>query len=68
MVLWDALLKKRLVALDRLPTSVSAVAFSEGDDPVMAVAASYTFEEGEKDHPRDEIYVRKMLEHEVKSR
>ena len=70
VVLWDARLKKRLVALPRLPTSVSALAFSKGEDggDLLAVAASYTFEEGEKDHPKDEIYVRRMLEHEVQSR
>ena len=70
VVVWDAKLKKRLVALPRLATSVSALAFSKGKDggDLLAVAASYTFEEGEKDHPTDEIYVRKMMDFEVASR
>jgi cell cycle arrest protein BUB3 len=70
VVLWDSRLKKRLVALPRLNTSVSALAIAKHEEAgdLMAVAASYTFEEGEKDHPSDEIYVRKLLDHEVRSR
>ena len=50
VVLWDARQKKRLAALPRLATSVSALAFSRGKDggDLLAVAQSYTFEEGEK--------------------
>jgi len=50
VVMWDAKLKKRLVALPRLATSVAALAFSNGDNAgaLLAVAQSYTFEEGEK--------------------
>jgi cell cycle arrest protein BUB3 len=70
VVVWDARLKKRLVALPRLATSVSALAFSKGADggSLLAVAQSYTFEEGEKDHPSDQIFVRSMYDHEVKSK
>jgi cell cycle arrest protein BUB3 len=32
----------------------------------QAVASSYTFEEGERDHPLDAIYVRPVTEAEVK--
>ncbi|GMH89076.1 hypothetical protein TrST_g11175 [Triparma strigata] len=69
VVMWDAKHKKRLVALPRLETSISALAFSKGPSggSLLAVAQSYTFEEGEKDHPDDQIYVRTMLDHEVKS-
>ena len=69
VVLWDAKHKKRLVALPRLATSISALAFSKGSSAgrLLAVAQSYTFEEGEKDHPSDQVYVREMFDHEVKS-
>ena len=69
VVLWDARHKKRLVALPRLETSVACLAFSKGGDAgrLLAVAQSYTFEEGEKDHPPDQIYVRELFEHEVKA-
>ena len=33
---------------------------------LLAVAASYTYEQGEREHPRDAIYVREMAEVEVK--
>ena len=32
----------------------------------LAVAASYTFEQGEKDHPLDAVFVRDVNENEVK--
>jgi cell cycle arrest protein BUB3 len=32
----------------------------------MAMASSYTFEDGERDHPREKIYVRDVLESEVR--
>ena len=32
----------------------------------LAVAASYTYEEGEKDHPADAIYIRETTEEETK--
>ena len=32
----------------------------------LAVAASYTYEEGERDHPADAIYIRETTEEETK--
>ena len=62
--LWDGAHKKRLAQLQPFPTSVAALAFSH-DGSKLAVASSYCFEEGEKDHPRDELYVHTVLSHEV---
>ena len=45
---WDGLQKKRLCQFSRLPTSVSALDFSP-DGSLLAVAASYLWEEGEKE-------------------
>jgi cell cycle arrest protein BUB3 len=60
-VTWDGFNRKRLTALPAFGTSVAALAFSP-DGTTLAMASSYTFEEGERDHPRDEIYVRRMLD------
>ena len=57
-------LKKRLAQLQPFPTSVAALAFN-ADGSKLAIASSYCFEEGEKDHPKDELYVHTVLNHEV---
>lgn len=78
---WHAAEKKRLLTLPTLETSAACVAFSgrrdlpfpEGwtsggaNDVVgrIAVAQSYTFESGEKDHARDEILCRQLYGAEV---
>ena len=49
----------------KLPTSIACLAFN-GNGTELAMASSYTFEEGERDHPREEIYVREILEGEVR--
>lgn len=66
VVLWDAWNKKRLTTLPKFAsTSISALAFNlQGTK--LACASSYTFEEGEREHPRDEIFVRKMHPDECK--
>jgi len=62
--LWDGANKKRLAQLPQFPTSIAALAFS-CDGAKLAVASSYCFEEGEKDHPKDEIYIHDVLAHEI---
>jgi cell cycle arrest protein BUB3 len=63
VVLWDGLHKKKLTSLPSFPTSISAMTFNH-DGTQMAIAASYTYEEGDREHPRDEIYIRQMLDSE----
>jgi cell cycle arrest protein BUB3 len=65
VVTWDGNSKKKLSSLAKLPTSIACLAFNK-DGTELAMASSYTFEEGERDHPREEIYVREILESEVK--
>mmetsp|Transcript_9522 Transcript_9522/g.15770 ORF Transcript_9522/g.15770 Transcript_9522/m.15770 type:complete len:375 (+) Transcript_9522:16-1140(+) len=65
VVTWDGNSKKKLASLAKLPTSIACLAFNR-DGTELAMASSYTFEEGERDHPREEIYVREILEAEVK--
>lgn len=65
VVTWDGLHKKKLSMLHKFPTSISSLCFNH-DGTELAIAASYTFEEGERDHPRDEIYIRKIEDSEVR--
>lgn len=63
--IWDPENKKRLFQITGYPTSVAALAFNH-DGSQLAVAASYTYELGEKEHPADAIYVRQVQESEVR--
>jgi len=62
---WDGQNKKRLNQYHKYPTSIAAMAFSE-DGSILAIASSYTFEEGDKEHPADQIYIRNVQDHEVR--
>lgn len=63
VVLWDGEQKKKLTTIPAFPTSISAVAFNH-DGSEMAIASSYTFEDGDRDHPQDEIFTRQILDSE----
>ncbi|KAF4364400.1 hypothetical protein F8388_006977 [Cannabis sativa] len=62
---WDGNNKKRLYQYSKYPTSIAALSFSK-DGRLLAVASSYTFEEGDKPHEPDSIFVRGINEIEVK--
>lgn len=62
---WDGMNKKRIYHMQKFPTSIASLSFSF-DGSLLAIASSYTFEMGDKDHPPDEIYVRKINEADVK--
>jgi cell cycle arrest protein BUB3 len=63
--IWDGRNKKRLAQFPSYPTSISSLCFSN-DGSMLAIAASYSFEEGEKDHPQDNIHIRMIADTEVK--
>uniref|UniRef100_M4B7B5 Mitotic checkpoint protein BUB3 n=1 Tax=Hyaloperonospora arabidopsidis (strain Emoy2) TaxID=559515 RepID=M4B7B5_HYAAE len=63
--LWDGANKKRITHLRPYPTSIAAMDFSH-DGSVLAVAASYTYEQGEKDHPNDAIFLHMVQDSEVR--
>ncbi|KAA8536272.1 hypothetical protein F0562_028750 [Nyssa sinensis] len=63
--MWDGNNKKRLYQYSKYPTSIAALSFSR-DGRLLAVGSSYTFEEGEKLHEPDAIFVRSVNEVEVK--
>lgn len=65
--LWDGGNRKKLTQLPEYPTSISSLAFSS-DGTVLAIASSYTYEEGEKDHPSDQIYLKTIQDYDVKPR
>lgn len=56
---WDGAAKKRIAQYPRYPTSVASIGF-DGNSDRMVIAVSYTFEEGEKDHPPDEVHIVKV--------
>jgi len=62
---WDGNNKKRICQYPAYPTSIAALAFNNSGS-LLAIASSYTFEEGEKDHPQDAVFVRSINDHEVK--
>jgi len=62
---WDGNNKKRICQYPAYPTSISSLSFNSRGS-LLAIAASYTFEEGEKDHPPDAVYVRTINDHEVR--
>jgi len=61
---WDGANKKRICQYPPYQTSIAALAFNASGDK-LAVAASYTWEEGEKDHPADAIYIRTVHPNDV---
>lgn len=63
--IWDGKNRKRLSQMPSFPTSIAALCFNH-DGTKLAVAASYTFEEGEKDTPPDQIYIKAIHDSEVK--
>ena len=63
---WDGANKKRLFQIDRYPNTIAALAFSR-DGSLLAVGSSYTHERGgDVLHDGEEIYIRKMLDVEVR--
>ncbi|GAB2268139.1 hypothetical protein Dimus_003118 [Dionaea muscipula] len=63
--MWDGNNKKRLYQYAKYPTSIASLSFSR-DGRLLAVASSYTFEEGDKAHEKDAIFIRSVNEVEVK--
>lgn len=62
---WDGLNKKRICQYPAYPSSISYLDFNR-DGTLLAVASSYTFEEGDIPHPPDSVHIRTVNEHEVK--
>ena len=65
MVCRDGENKKRLFQSPKYPTSIAAMAFNS-EATYLAVASSYTHEQGDRDHPPDAIYLRPVTESEIR--
>lgn len=63
--IWDGQHKKRLCQFKKYPTSISSLSFNI-DGSSLAIASSYTYEEGEKPHPPDRVMIRSIVEAEVR--
>lgn len=63
--IWDIPSKKRIKQFSKYPSSIAALSFN-CDGSQLAIASSYCFEEGEKDHAPDSIFIRKIVESDVK--
>lgn len=57
---WDGAHKKRLCQWSGYPAAIASLGFSP-DGRRLAVASSYTFEEGNRPHAQDAIFVRELL-------
>lgn len=60
---WDGVNRKRIRQFPRYPDGISSLAFSH-DGKKLAIACSYTYDEGEKDHAPDTVYIRHLTESE----
>ncbi len=49
--IWDGFSKKRLCQLHPYPSSIAALAFNHSGT-LLAIASSYTFEQGEKEYEK----------------
>ncbi|CDH56796.1 mitotic checkpoint protein bub3 [Lichtheimia corymbifera JMRC:FSU:9682] len=65
--IWDGVNRKRIKQFQRYPDEISSLSFSP-DGKMLAVASSYTFDEGERDHSPDAIFIKHIGENECKPR
>lgn len=61
---WDGVARKRIFQYPRAATSIASIDLAP-DESHMAVAVSYTFEEGQRDHPRDTVLLRPVAPSEI---
>lgn len=62
--LWDGEHKKKITSLPRQSTSIASLDFNKTGN-MLAIAASYTFEMGEVEHPADQVILHYVNEKEV---
>lgn len=64
---WDYKSKKRISSGPEYKTSIASLSFSKSGT-LLAMAVSYCFEQGERDHPSDDIVIHKVQPSEVAPR
>ncbi|CAO3618305.1 unnamed protein product [Cunninghamella blakesleeana] len=65
--IWDPINKKRLRQYSKFPEEISSVVFNNNGTQ-LAIGSSYTFDEGERPHYPDAIYIRNVDEYDCKPR
>jgi cell cycle arrest protein BUB3 len=70
VITWDGAQRKRIATVrSKCPSSVAAMAMSPGDSSLLAVASSYTYENGEPTtaaaRAPDRIFIHKLTDAEV---
>ena len=64
---WDRLLRKRIRQFPKYSTGISALAI-DSTGSFLAIASSYSYDEGEKDHPPESIHIRKLEDSDIRSK
>lgn len=65
--IWDGAHRKRIKHINGYPDEIASLAFS-ADGSKLAIASSYTFDEGERDHAPDAIFVKTIVDQDVAPR
>eukprot|EP00696_Hemimastix_kukwesjijk_P018241 gnl/Hemi2/7076_TR2420_c0_g1_i1.p1 gnl/Hemi2/7076_TR2420_c0_g1~~gnl/Hemi2/7076_TR2420_c0_g1_i1.p1 ORF type:complete len:350 (+),score=68.19 gnl/Hemi2/7076_TR2420_c0_g1_i1:50-1051(+) len=62
--IWDHQNRKRLTVTHRYPSSIASLAFNH-DGTMLAIASSYTWEQDQKEHEPDSIFIRFVQDTDV---
>ncbi|KAI8336872.1 WD40-repeat-containing domain protein [Choanephora cucurbitarum] len=65
--IWDGAHRKRIKNMAGYPDEIASLAFNQ-DGTKLAIASSYTFDEGERDHAPDAIYIKQIQDTDVAPR
>ncbi|KAI9283154.1 WD40-repeat-containing domain protein [Sporodiniella umbellata] len=65
--IWDGAHKRRIRQFSGYPEEIACLNFSH-DGSMLAIASSYTFDEGERDHAPDTLFIRHIQESDVRPR
>lgn len=67
MNIWDGVYRKRIKNIAGYPDEIASLAFSH-DGLKLAIASSYVFDEGERDHAPDAIFIKTINDQDVAPR
>ncbi|KAG2236308.1 WD40-repeat-containing domain protein [Thamnidium elegans] len=65
--IWDGVHRKRLRHIAGYPDEISCLAFNN-DGSLLAIASSYTFDEGDREHAPDAIFIKRIMDADVAPR
>jgi cell cycle arrest protein BUB3 len=68
VTVWDGVARKKIHQYNRELTSIASIDFSPENNALMAVAISYTFEAGQRDHPRDRVVIKAVADTDIRTR